>query len=165
MLLDRVRVVIALRSDHPEAWLRAAGWWERLPARDRPAFGHGAVTTFPMKPSSSASYHPSRQNTNTGRLTRAMWYEPFREARRSLGRERRGTAAQPPPSPPVQSPCGSPNNRSSNTTRSRFPPSLTSSTPRASGACPLLMTTRATIGSSNTTPTKEKPLASVRTGA
>jgi uracil-DNA glycosylase len=31
-----------------------------------------------------ASYHPSRQNTNTGRLTRVMWYGLFREARRAL---------------------------------------------------------------------------------
>jgi uracil-DNA glycosylase family 4 len=87
MLLDRVRVVIALGRIAREAWLRAAGWWERLPARERPAFGHGAVTTLPDETVFIASYHPSRQNTNTGRLTRAMWYEPFREARRSLGRE------------------------------------------------------------------------------
>ena len=29
------------------------------------------------------SYHPSRQTTNTGRLTPKMWYEPFRVARAS----------------------------------------------------------------------------------
>jgi uracil-DNA glycosylase len=29
-----------------------------------------------------AGYHPCRQNTNTGRLTRAMWYRPLDEARR-----------------------------------------------------------------------------------
>jgi uracil-DNA glycosylase len=31
-----------------------------------------------------ASYHPSRQNTNTGRLTRAMWHAVFRRARTLL---------------------------------------------------------------------------------
>jgi uracil-DNA glycosylase len=31
-----------------------------------------------------SSYHPSRQNTNTGTLTRAMWYRVFRRARRLL---------------------------------------------------------------------------------
>ena len=31
-----------------------------------------------------ASYHPSRQNTNTGRLTRAMWDAVFRTARALL---------------------------------------------------------------------------------
>jgi uracil-DNA glycosylase family 4 len=83
-LLDRVRVVIALGGIAREAWLRAAGWWDRLSPRERPAFRHGAVSTLPDGTVFIASYHPSRQNTNTGRLTRAMWYQPFREARRHL---------------------------------------------------------------------------------
>ena len=83
-LLHRVRVVIALGRIAREAWLRASGWWDRLPASERPAFGHGAVATLPDGTVFIASYHPSRQNTNTGRLTRAMWYRPFREARRYL---------------------------------------------------------------------------------
>jgi uracil-DNA glycosylase len=33
------------------------------------------------------SYHPSRQNTNTGRLTEAMLDEAFTEARRLLSQE------------------------------------------------------------------------------
>jgi uracil-DNA glycosylase len=85
-LLNRVRVVIALGRIGREAWLRAAGWWERLPARDRPGFGHAAVATLPDGTVFIASYHPSRQNTNTGRLTREMWYQPFREARRHIER-------------------------------------------------------------------------------
>ena len=83
-LLDRVRVVIALGGIAREAWLRASGWWDRLSPRERPGFGHGAVTTLSDGTVFIASYHPSRQNTNTGRLTREMWYEPFREARRLL---------------------------------------------------------------------------------
>jgi uracil-DNA glycosylase family 4 len=80
-VLDRVRVVIALGRIAREAWLRASGWWDRLSPRERPAFGHGAIATLPDGTVFIASYHPSRQNTNTGRLTRAMWYEPFRKAR------------------------------------------------------------------------------------
>jgi uracil-DNA glycosylase family 4 len=83
-LLDRVRVVIALGGIAREAWLRASGWWSRLSPRERPAFGHAAVTTLPDGTVFIASYHPSRQNTNTGRLTRQMWYETFAEARRYL---------------------------------------------------------------------------------
>jgi uracil-DNA glycosylase len=83
-LLERIRVVIALGGIAREAWLRASGWWDRLAPCERPAFGHGAVATLPDGTVFIASYHPSRQNTNTGRLTREMWYEPFREARRSL---------------------------------------------------------------------------------
>ena len=80
-LLRRVQVVIALGGIAREAWLRAAGWWDRLHPRERPAFGHGAVATLPDGTVFITSYHPSRQNTNTGRLTRTMWYRPFRDAR------------------------------------------------------------------------------------
>jgi uracil-DNA glycosylase family 4 len=34
-----------------------------------------------------ASYHPSRQNTNTGKLTRAMWYAVFERVREIVKRE------------------------------------------------------------------------------
>jgi uracil-DNA glycosylase family 4 len=83
-LLTRVRVVVTLGRIAHDNWLKAAGWWERLPARSRPAFGHGVVTTLPDGALVIASYHPSRQNTNTGRLTRAMWNAVFRRARAAL---------------------------------------------------------------------------------
>lgn len=35
-----------------------------------------------------ASYHPSRQNTNTGRLTQAMWNRVFERARDLVARSR-----------------------------------------------------------------------------
>jgi uracil-DNA glycosylase family 4 len=44
------------------------------------AFKHGGLTVIPGGPTVVASYHPSRQNTHTGRLTRAMLQDVFRKA-------------------------------------------------------------------------------------
>ena len=79
-LLRRVRVVVTLGRIAHEAWLKAAGWWERLPPRARPPFAHGMATELPDGGVVIASYHPSRQNTNTGKLTRTMWHAVFRQA-------------------------------------------------------------------------------------
>ena len=68
-------------TDRWEAWLRASGWWERLPVRERPRFGHGVEGRLPDGTLVICSFHPSRQNTNTGKLTRAMWHDIFRRAR------------------------------------------------------------------------------------
>jgi uracil-DNA glycosylase len=84
-LLNRVGVVIGLGRIACDAWLKAAHWWDRLPPRERPVFRHCQVSRLPDGTVFIASYHPSRQNTNTGRLTREMWYGPFHEARRVLG--------------------------------------------------------------------------------
>jgi uracil-DNA glycosylase family 4 len=89
-LLRRVRVIVALGRVGHEAWLKAAGWWGRLPAPDRPRFGHGRARHLPDGTILLASYHPSRQNTNTGRLTRPMWRAIFRRARRLLDAEEAG---------------------------------------------------------------------------
>ena len=76
-LLSSLRVVLVLGRIAHESFLRAAGWWERLPPRDRPRFAHGATAALPDSLHLVSSYHPSRQNTNTGRLTREMWYDVF----------------------------------------------------------------------------------------
>ncbi|MGH7752282.1 MAG: uracil-DNA glycosylase [Gemmatimonadales bacterium] len=82
-LLNKVRVVLTLGRVAFESYLRASGWWDRLgPAR--PRFAHGAVTRLPDGISLVASYHPSRQNTNTGRLTRVMWHRVFAGVRKRL---------------------------------------------------------------------------------
>ncbi len=53
--------------------------------RPRPPFGHGLVHRFgPGIPTLVASYHPSRQNTNTGKLTAKMFAEVFEQARRLI---------------------------------------------------------------------------------
>jgi len=88
-LLSQVRVVLTLGRIAHDSWLKAAGWWARLEPRDRPSFAHGAVTTLPDGVALVASYHPSRQNTNTGRLTRAMWHRVFKRVRRLLATGRR----------------------------------------------------------------------------
>src|SRR2546429_7372255 len=61
-LLPRVRVVVTLGRIAHEAFLKAKGFG-RLP------FGHGVETRLPDGTVLITSYHPSRQNTNTGKLT------------------------------------------------------------------------------------------------
>src|SRR5436189_49860 len=69
------------------------GWQAYLRARRRlgaprprraPRFAHGAVATFADGVALIASYHPSQQNTFTGKLTRPMLRGVFRRARRLL---------------------------------------------------------------------------------
>lgn len=79
--LHAVGVVVPLGRIGWEAWLRASGWWDRLSPSERPPFGHGAERRLPDGVILLASFHPSRQNTNTGRLTREMWHAVFARAR------------------------------------------------------------------------------------
>ncbi len=73
-LLDRVRVVLCLGAFAWDAALRLiathAGAPSALPA-PRPRFGHGAELTG-ERYSLIGCYHPSQQNTFTGRLTEPM---------------------------------------------------------------------------------------------
>ncbi len=84
--LRALRVVLALGRIAFDATLAAwAGAGGGTPARPRPAFGHGAEVALPAGPGRGAatllaSYHPSRQNTNTGRLTRDVWLAVFARA-------------------------------------------------------------------------------------
>jgi uracil-DNA glycosylase family 4 len=83
-LLRNVKIIVALGRIAHASWLRAAGWWGRLPATERPAFAHAAESVLPNGTIFIASYHPSRQNTSTGRLTRPMWHGIFARAREIL---------------------------------------------------------------------------------
>ena len=84
-LLRRIRVTVTLGHIAHERWLRAAGWRDRGSALARPRFAHGLETALPDGGVLLCSYHPSRQNTNTGRLTRAMWYAVFERGRALVG--------------------------------------------------------------------------------
>jgi len=78
-LLRSLRVTVALGQIAWDAALRRVGRLDAaLVPRPRPRFGHGAETPLPLRSAGApiwllGSYHPSQQNTQTGRLTRPMF--------------------------------------------------------------------------------------------
>ena len=57
---------------------RQLGWKNPSPL---PKFGHGLAVTLPDGITVISSYHPSQQNTQTGKLTEAMLDDVFRQVR------------------------------------------------------------------------------------
>jgi uracil-DNA glycosylase len=76
-------VVIALGQIAFQGVLRAIELLGRPCPAPRPRFAHGVEIAFPGI-TLLGSYHPSRQNTQTGRLTEAMFDRVFARARRLL---------------------------------------------------------------------------------
>ena len=66
------------------AHLRRTGV-EGMPARSSFVFSHGAEFALPNGWTAITSFHPSLQNTNTGRLTPEMLLAVFRRARELAG--------------------------------------------------------------------------------
>ena len=80
--LPRIEVIVALgRIAFEAAWrlLDDRG----IEVRPRPAFGHGATYSH-RRYTVIGSYHPSRQNTNTRKLTPEMLSAVFAQARRQI---------------------------------------------------------------------------------
>jgi uracil-DNA glycosylase family 4 len=84
--LDRVRVVLALGQIALHGFLSAWAECGRTVPRPKPRFGHGASCRLDDRTWLVTSYHPSQQNTFTGRLTRPMLEEVFRTARELITR-------------------------------------------------------------------------------
>jgi uracil-DNA glycosylase family 4 len=97
--LRRVRVVIGLGRVGFDAYLAAAAANGLPVPRPRPRFAHGAEIRLPWGVLLLGSYHPSRQNTQTRRLTWSMFDRVFAVARRHLDEpvvRRRGTGGPAP---------------------------------------------------------------------
>lgn len=83
-LLRQTRVIVALGQIAFRACLDALKARGIPVPTPLPRFGHGEVAVFPKDLALIASYHPSQQNTQTGRLTEAMFQRVFDVARRYL---------------------------------------------------------------------------------
>jgi uracil-DNA glycosylase family 4 len=86
--LPNVRLVIALGRIAFDACLQRLKRLGVAPS-PRPQFAHGSIARFDALPHMTApilmgTYHPSRQNTHTGKLTAPMMESVFRTARRLL---------------------------------------------------------------------------------
>ena len=81
--LPRVTVVVALGKIGFDAYLQLLRT-HGLTFKPRPQFGHGVAHRLANGQTLIGCYHPSRQNTNTGKLTSQMMTAVFRTAQRRL---------------------------------------------------------------------------------
>jgi uracil-DNA glycosylase family 4 len=82
--LKRMKVVVALGRIGFDAYLNHLKRTGVLQSKSAYHFAHGASYTLPNRVILLASYHPSNQNTATGKLTVAMFEQIFLTARQLL---------------------------------------------------------------------------------
>jgi uracil-DNA glycosylase family 4 len=81
--LPRLQVVVALGKIAWDAWLKLLTMHGSEVPRPRPVFVHGAIVR--VHPGTLVGmYHPSRQNTNTGKVTPKMYDAVLAAVRKSL---------------------------------------------------------------------------------
>jgi uracil-DNA glycosylase family 4 len=80
--LKKVKVVVALGKIGFDAYLNFLKHRGLLKSKKEFVFRHGAPYKMPDGRTLLASYHPSNQNTQTGKLTRPMFVRIFKEAAR-----------------------------------------------------------------------------------
>jgi uracil-DNA glycosylase family 4 len=83
-LFRHVKVVIALGKIALDALLAAYQENGGQVPKPRPKFGHGLSAHLPEGPHLICSYHPSQQNTFTGKLTKPMFQNIFAQAKAVL---------------------------------------------------------------------------------
>ena len=82
--LKRVKVVIALGMIAFKTYFSARKQLGLKNPAPLPPFGHGLVARLPDAATVITSYHPSQQNTQTGKLTETMFDGVFSKARQVL---------------------------------------------------------------------------------
>jgi uracil-DNA glycosylase family 4 len=86
-LFNNLRVVVVLGKIAFDSFLAAYRGNGGVLAKPRPKFGHGASCVLPDGLRLLCSYHPSQQNTFTGKLTRPMFHRVFEQARAVLEKQ------------------------------------------------------------------------------
>lgn len=84
LMRSQLLVVIVLGKIAFDSFLKAFEEAGGSISRPRPKFGHGLSARLPGGPLLICSYHPSQQNTFTGKLTRPMFQAVFKRARAAL---------------------------------------------------------------------------------
>jgi len=79
--LSEMKVVLVLGRVAFDGFLAAWRASGREVPKPKPKFAHGSDADLPGGVRLLGSYHPSQQNTFTGRLTRAMFHRVFKSAR------------------------------------------------------------------------------------
>lgn len=80
-LLTNLRVVVCLGRIAFDGYVQHLARTYKSEPKPRFKFSHGAEYALPGGRYLIASFHPSLQNTNTGKLTRGMLFEVFERAR------------------------------------------------------------------------------------
>ena len=83
-LLTSLRVIVGLGKLAFDAVFRSLKELKIAAIKSKPAFGHSVVVPVAPDLFLVGSYHPSQQNTFTGKLTEAMFVDVFRKAKKIL---------------------------------------------------------------------------------
>jgi uracil-DNA glycosylase family 4 len=86
--LTNVKVVVVLGKIAFDAYLNYLKRRGDLKSKAGIVFGHGETYQLPAGPTLLCSYHPSLQNTLTGKLTEKMFMDVFRKAQKLIAKEK-----------------------------------------------------------------------------